>query len=645
MVITMPVCPLVEINVDDSDIDEVEKLLGDVVFDESRRNIIKNLDTIDIQAFPGSGKTTILVAKLAILAKKWPYANKGICVLSHTNVAREEIEARLGSTEVGRKLLTYPHYIGTLHSFFDTFIGLPWLRSCGYKITAIDTEVALTRRWGKLSYGTKSYLERKSLSAFACEAKDYPILLDVKCSNTAASYIDVENCVKESFSNGYFTFDEMLYIARYALRQLTPLPHSIQTRFPVVLVDEAQDTSALQWEIIDAAFPDKSFWIINSFGDCNQAIFQSYIGQEQNDMFPRGTVLTVENSKRFGSKIAQLVNPLTLSQDGMTGECDTFAKNDLNHTIFLFDRKDAPCILPAYAKHLIKCFTDDEIQENEKSGCHAVGMVHKKEMTAEADPHFPASIADYWNQYNPLMSGRTPNPRQLVEFFRIGRSLFAQTRDMGGLVEWTAKGLRRYINMYSNVHLFASSNALNSLLAQLPVDKHNCFRSSFKQIISLPISTEAEWNLVVDKIHEHIDTQFGITAFGDDIFMWTVPNDYDRTEIGPVKNNCYHHIDAETGRTVDIHLGSIHSVKGRTHLATLAMETFWYNHNVSSILPWLRAEPPKKKCGARDGMRLKCHYVALTRAKGLVCVALPKDLVNENDITKLQQVGWNIAWI
>lgn len=59
-----------EITITDRDIDWVEGILdGDIRFDQSRRNIIKSLESIDIQAFPGSGKTTILVAKLAILAK------------------------------------------------------------------------------------------------------------------------------------------------------------------------------------------------------------------------------------------------------------------------------------------------------------------------------------------------------------------------------------------------------------------------------------------------------------------------------------------------------------------------------------------------------------------------------------------------
>ena len=90
---------LANIEITDEDILWIEKMMGDSIhFDSARIEVIKNMNSVDVQAFPGSGKTTILVAKLAILAEKWPYNNAGICVLSHTNVAREEIENRLGNT-------------------------------------------------------------------------------------------------------------------------------------------------------------------------------------------------------------------------------------------------------------------------------------------------------------------------------------------------------------------------------------------------------------------------------------------------------------------------------------------------------------------------------------------------------------------
>jgi superfamily I DNA and RNA helicase len=98
----MAIDALSEIDITDADIDEIELLLGNLKFDSQRRDILKCMDSIDIQAFPGSGKTTVLIAKLAILAKKWPYSDRGICILSHTNVARNEIETRLGDTAMGK---------------------------------------------------------------------------------------------------------------------------------------------------------------------------------------------------------------------------------------------------------------------------------------------------------------------------------------------------------------------------------------------------------------------------------------------------------------------------------------------------------------------------------------------------------------
>lgn len=109
-------------------------------------------------------------------------------------------------------------------------------------------------------------------------------------------------------------------------------------------------------------------------------------------------------------------------------------------------------------------------------------------------------------------------------------------------------------------------------------------------------------------------------------------------------DNIYHFQDEESGRKIDVQLASIHSVKGKTHLATMVVETFWYDHNIMSILPWL-GNWSTVKPGKRDETRLKCHYVALTRARGLVCIAIPKDLVTDDQILMLNEKGWNVQCI
>src|ERR1700680_1704052 len=120
---------------------------------DARLEALKSTATLDVEACPGSGKTTLLVAKLAILARKWAEARRGVCVLSHTNVARLEIEKRLGNTTAGQHLLTYPHFVGTIHGFVNEFLAVPWLRSLGYPIRMIDNHLCEHPRRQLLTLG------------------------------------------------------------------------------------------------------------------------------------------------------------------------------------------------------------------------------------------------------------------------------------------------------------------------------------------------------------------------------------------------------------------------------------------------------------------------------------------------------------
>ncbi len=120
-----------------------------------RKGVIQSKENMDVAACPGSGKTTVLIAKLAILAKKWKCRTRGVCVLSHTNAARKITETRLGNSIVGQRLLSYPHFIGTIHSFVNEFLASPWLRAQGYPIKMIDTDICENRRWSAIPWKAK----------------------------------------------------------------------------------------------------------------------------------------------------------------------------------------------------------------------------------------------------------------------------------------------------------------------------------------------------------------------------------------------------------------------------------------------------------------------------------------------------------
>lgn len=116
--------------ISDEEIESTEKLLlsEGAHFLNDAREVIRCWESTDVLACPGSGKTTVLLAKLKLLADRMPFEDgSGICVLSHTNVAVNEIKEKLPA--YNDKLLNYPNYIGTIQSFVDKFITLPYLNN------------------------------------------------------------------------------------------------------------------------------------------------------------------------------------------------------------------------------------------------------------------------------------------------------------------------------------------------------------------------------------------------------------------------------------------------------------------------------------------------------------------------------------
>lgn len=149
-------------------------LKGKKPFDNTRGSIIKEDSSCYVQACPGSGKTTTLLAKLIILANKMPLPEgKGVCVLTHTNVAIDEIKAKLG--QKAEVLFKYPNFFGTIQSFLHKYVAAAALHYFyGSQINYVDDDVAkavFIRKFGNLVFGNKL----RNLIYARTLAKDYEI--------------------------------------------------------------------------------------------------------------------------------------------------------------------------------------------------------------------------------------------------------------------------------------------------------------------------------------------------------------------------------------------------------------------------------------------------------------------------------------
>ena len=641
---------LKEIEITNDDIIWVEDILNNEIhFDDERVKIIKNLDSVDIQAFPGSGKTTVLVAKLAILARKWTYTNSGICVLSHTNVAREEIEKRLGRSEVGKALLSYPHFIGTLHSFFDTYVAIPWLRSKGFDISCIDTEYVHLFRWNKLSKNIQYALKKRHCDESICSYEGN--IGEINWDKNGETKMEILNVIQNTQKDGYFTFNEMLLYTKQALEECEGISLSIQQRFPVLFIDEAQDTDTFQWNLLHQAFnKDSELSIRQGYGDSNQAIYSNLLVDDKLKNFPRYGALVLSQSKRFDSRIAKLANTVALTTEQMEGTNNIFGERSIEHTIFLFEKDKALQVINEYGQLILNTFSEQELNEYKKEGCHAIGVVHdKKEETSQK--HFPKGIYDYWKSYEAKKNKKNDMPPFLIEYFRYGIVELKKSEEKSEQIEWITKGLIKLINKGKGYNYITfSKNCISNIIRMLPEESKKEFRKILYELADVDnIISKTDWVSMVDKIKK-ILKMFDITN-DEEIKKFGKWVDEDVVEILTQDNdekplpNHYIYTDIETKRSVDIEFGSIHSVKGKTHLATLVLETYSRTHNMKSILNFLCNNNIATKKIKNNEKRLKCQYVAMTRARALICLALPIDFVNDKMQLKLQEMGWKIRKI
>lgn len=450
----------------------------------------------------------------------------------------------------------------------------------------------------------------------------------------------------------------MLLFAAQALDNCQDISLALQKRFPLVLIDEAQDTSSFQWELIEKAFPVNGSTIIQCFGDKNQAIFSEDAKKQGREVFPRENHLIMSKSNRFNDCIAKLANTVALDSEEMQGNSIVFSDKNIKHTIFLFAKKSIDKVLPAYGKLLLDTFTDEELEKY--GGCYAVGQTLKSNDTDEQQldinsKKYPQIVRCYWPKAISSSSVSNKVPEKFIGYFVKGLNDFQATGELSLFIAEIFSGIKRLLNLVDHEHTIKlKGNKFSSSLTGLTCEKQELIRNALKTLVSGDKVSKENWcekqkcivkiakgyGLNVRNLHEAERSRLNDFVSWDDSI--TISANPDEKLIND--DSTYTHVDEMSNRRVAIRIGSIHSVKGQTHLATLVLETFFHEHNMKSILPYLCNMDGKKK-GKRITNCLKCQYVAMTRARGLVCLAMPIENVNTEQREALEKLGWKIKII
>lgn len=626
--------------------------------DDSRFQAMLRLDTVDFEACPGSGKTTLLVAKLAVLAMRWPYRQQGICVLSHTNAARNEIGSKLSDTAAGIALMRYPHFVGTIHSFVNEYLALPWLRSKGVEVRCLDTQIALAKRWALLPHNTRWALQQANLteSCLIYNQSDYGGGSTGRFGPQTATYQAIVAARQSSSEQGYFCFDEMFIWAKELLGSRPETPQILRQRFPLVFIDEAQDNSEAQSALLHRIFCDGDAPSRRQrFGDSNQAIYaNSSQSGATTDLFPSGDVHAMPRSYRFGQDVADHVRGLGIVPQVLigAGPPDHLGIGPRERTIFLFDDGSVRAVLPRYGQHLLDIFNGDVL---ERGIFTAIAGVHEP----GEDDNIPRAMGHYVPSYDPSCVRKESSPSSFVQYLARARLESAAVANTDKLVNATAAALLAASELAGGAHGRISRKSPHRRIVDMLGDSEAW--ASYRSLQEIVLThagdiTPAVWAAEALALIERIVRQLSGTADLDRtvVAFLTAPQPPAAVESEPAiatrTDNLFSYpVDAPQVR---IRLGSIHSVKGETHTATLVLDSFFHKHHLSELKPWLLGMKTGGSSTNRRGGevlegprmlgRLKLHYVAMTRPTHLLCLAMRKDAFDEGELNTLAGRGWTI---
>lgn len=228
-----------------------------------------------LTACPGSGKTHTIVARLVAEVEGLRGTSFGVACITYTNAAVSEIDARVGAHLMPDDHLHY--VICTIHAFCLHQILRPFAsRVRGFsgsmkvltpdreEFTAIADEAA--EKVGRHGLNFDDYQKFSNIGVDA-DGNYVGSALDDAMIMAAAPHF-----MQAASSRGYIDFAHILYLSHCLLRDDPEVARSVATRFKTFLVDEFQDTTEIQVEILRLlhAQSRSTFFLV---GDPSQSIF------------------------------------------------------------------------------------------------------------------------------------------------------------------------------------------------------------------------------------------------------------------------------------------------------------------------------------------------------------------------------------
>jgi len=625
--------------------------------DEQLDYVLSSIDNcVFLKACPGSGKTEVVGLKAAYEMARWAKTPGGIAVLTFTNNAAKVIEKRVsqfgGVTKIG-----FPHFIGTIDSWLHGYIAHPFAHIItGYDGKDQDRSIRLvdttsTSGWLNAYKLNTSFLRRNgaSMPLYAnniqwdpeeqrwdifvpgsrnaplsdCGYYDSPAFAQFRRDKDWLTLGYMRKGFSEKkkafLSNGFATYQDIECICYELLSDRPELARFISLRFPLIIVDECQDLSWIEIQILDKIRSQGT--ALHFVGDLNQAIYEfKKVAPEKVEEYTQEhkfDILSLSSNYRNCQPIADL--------------CAALIGNTGGFTSIHVSEQECPCVCVP--------FENDEMM---KLPVWFSDYLDRFEIDKKCSTVVTRSWANV-SRMRPAGSGQIKNYQErLAMTIHLWRT---------GCRQATGDALKFFGRFVSekffpkesiNSREYYRPESVNSALAWrlfLAAALSECCQD---ELLCNLEQTWKTWTQVVrGRLHKHLKTS--VSTFGAPLSYCDFPSLVARNKRGqsyPVfstprgesNNQVLSALPSNSSAQTPLRITTIHSVKGET-LEALMLVSSIDKRGTSDGYWTMWLDNP-----ASEAARLA--YVASSRPRQLVVWAIPNP--SKVEIDRLENIGFQV---
>lgn len=320
---------------------DVSELL-DALNDKQRDVVAAPLQNMLVLAGAGSGKTRVLVQRIAWLMKVEHVSPHSILAVTFTNKAAAEMRARVEQTVGGN---IHGMWIGTFHGLAHRLLRMHFQEANlpqAFQVLDSDDQLRLVKRVVRALNLDEKRWPAKQMLWYINGKKDEglrPSHIETHYDPTEETFVKVYQAYQDACNRaGLVDFAELLLRAHELWLNHPILLKHYQQRFSHVLVDEFQDTNAIQYAWLTMLGREQGKVMI--VGDDDQSIYGWRGAKIENIQrflsdFDGAQTIRLEQNYRSTANILNAANKLIANNNNRLGK-DLWTQDDAGEKISIY---------------------------------------------------------------------------------------------------------------------------------------------------------------------------------------------------------------------------------------------------------------------------------------------------------------------